>query len=56
MSSTTTDAPLLPIEQIERLAQVVPSRVEWVFDQTQIESEGRRAETKRINTWYLWRG
>ena len=50
MSSTTTDSPLLPIEQIERLQQLVPQRVEWVFDQTQIESESRRTEMKRINT------
>ena len=50
MSSTTTDSPLLPIEQIERLQQLVPHRVEWVFDQTQIESESRRSEMKRINT------
>lgn len=50
MSSTTTDSPLLPIEQIERLQQLVPNRVEWVFDQTQIESESRRTEMKRINT------
>jgi uncharacterized membrane protein len=50
VSSTTTDSPLLPIEQIERLQQILPNRVDWVFDQTQIESEERRKELKRINT------
>lgn len=50
LSSTTTDSPLLPIEQIERLKEIAPHRVEWVFEQTQIESSARRTETKRINT------
>lgn len=50
VSSTTTDSPILPIEQIERLREIAPHRVEWVFDQTQIESNSRRTETKRINT------
>ena len=50
VSTTTTDAPLLPIEQIERLQQIAPDRVAWVFEQTQLESEHRRSESKRINT------
>jgi uncharacterized membrane protein len=50
MSSTTTDSPLLPIEQIERLKEILPHRVEWVFEQTQIESAARRKELSRINT------
>lgn len=50
VSSTTTDSPILPIEQIERLREIAPHRVDWVFDQTQIESDSRRTETKRINT------
>lgn len=50
VSSTTTDSPLLPIEQIERLAQVAPHKVDWVFDQTQIESDARRNEMVRINS------
>lgn len=49
VSSTTTDSPILPIEQIERLQQIAPHRVEWVFDQTQIESEDRRATNRRVN-------
>lgn len=50
VSTTVTDAPLLPIDQIERLKDIAPDRVEWLFDQTQIESENRRAENERINT------
>lgn len=51
VQSTTTDAPLLPVEQIAQLKQIAPERVDWVFDQTQIESKFRRDETKRINTF-----
>ncbi len=50
LSTTTTDAPILPIEQIERLQQVAPNRVEWVFEQTTTESEYRRTESKRVHT------
>lgn len=49
-SSTTTDAPILPVDQIERLAQVAPHRVDWVFEQTEKESDFRRNENRRINT------
>lgn len=49
VSSTTTDSPILPIEQIERLQQIAPHRVEWVFEQTQIESESRRRGNRRVN-------
>ena len=50
LSSTTTDAPLLPIEQIARLKELAPERVDWVFHQTEIESTDRRSEVRRINT------
>ena len=50
VSHTTTDAPLLPVEQIDRLQKILPHRVEWVFDQTQVESEHRRKEVSRVNT------
>jgi len=45
LSSTTTDCPLLPIEQLERLARIAPERVNWVFEQTSIESAHRRVHT-----------
>lgn len=50
VSSTTTDSPLLPIDQIERLHEILPDKVDWVFEQTNIESAARRKEMSRINT------
>jgi hypothetical protein len=50
LSSTTTDCPLLPIEQLERLARIAPERVNWVFEQTSIESAHRRNEHRRVHT------
>ena len=32
------------------MQQILPHRVEWVFDQTQVESEHRRKEVRRVNT------
>lgn len=46
-----SDAPLLPIAGIERLHAVRPDRVDWVFEQTQIEAETRRREDRRTNTF-----
>lgn len=46
-----SDAPLLPIAGIERLHNIRPDRVDWVFEQTQIEAETRRTEQRRINTF-----
>lgn len=46
-----SDAPLLPIAGIERLHLIRPDRVDWVFEQTQIEAETRRKEQTRINTF-----
>lgn len=46
-----SDAPLLPIAGIERLHAIRPDRVDWVFEQTQIEAETRRKEQARINTF-----
>lgn len=45
-----TDSPLLPIAHLEKLQQLMPDKVDWVFQQTQIEGEFRRTETRRINT------
>lgn len=50
VSSTTTDAPILPIEQLAKLQEIAPNRVDWVFDHTDEESKYRRAETRRLNT------
>jgi hypothetical protein len=51
LSHTTTDAPFLPVEQMEKLKELDPSRIDWVFEQTQIESEFRRSEERRVNTF-----
>lgn len=45
-----SDSPLLPIAGIERLHQIRPDRVDWVFEQTELESAARRSEQTRINT------
>jgi uncharacterized membrane protein len=50
VSAHESDAPLLPIAHIERLHQIAPERVGWVFDETTKESDFRRQETKRVNT------
>jgi len=44
-----TDSPVIPIAQIEQLHQFRPDLVDWIFTQTQIEAEHRRAEVKRVN-------
>ncbi len=46
-----SDAPLIPIAGIERLHAIRPDRVDWIFEQTQIEAETRRTEQNRINTF-----
>jgi uncharacterized membrane protein len=46
-----TDSPIIPVAQLERLHTFKPDAVDWVIQQTQIEAEHRRAETKRINTF-----
>lgn len=46
-----SDSPLIPIASIERLHLVRPDRVDWVFEQTQLESEARRNERHRTNTF-----
>lgn len=48
-----SDSPILPVAQLEQLARIKPDAVDWVINQTQIEAEFRRNETKRINTFTL---
>ncbi|GMV28284.1 MAG: hypothetical protein AMXMBFR59_04090 [Rhodanobacteraceae bacterium] len=50
VSQTSTDAPILPIAQIERLKEIAPDRVDWLFDETSKEGNFRRGENRRINT------
>ncbi len=44
-----TDAPLIPVSQLERLHQFRPDLVDWVIQQTQIEAEHRRTVVKTVN-------
>jgi len=46
-----TDAPIIPIGSIERLHAIRPEKVDWIFDQAQIEAETRRKEQARVNTF-----
>lgn len=50
VSHHETDAPVLPMAQIERLHAINPARVDWVFDETQKEGDFRRKEITRVNT------
>lgn len=45
-----TDAPLMPVAQLEQLHSFRPDRVDFVFEQTKCESEFRREETQKNNT------
>ncbi len=45
-----TDSPLIPVAQIERLHAILPERVDWVFNQTEIEAEHRRHIQGRRDT------
>lgn len=50
VSQHETDAPVLPIAQIERLHAIYPARVDWVFDETTKEGDFRRSEVRRVNS------
>lgn len=51
VSQHDTDAPILPVEQIARLREIHPERVDWVFQEATKEGDFRRSETKRVNTF-----
>lgn len=44
-----TDAPIIPVAQLERLQKFSPETVEWVIQQTQKEAEHRREQDAYIN-------
>lgn len=46
-----TDSPVIPIAQIERLHAIRPDKVDWFFQQTELEASARRIELNRINTF-----
>jgi type IV secretory pathway TrbD component len=35
--------------QIERLREILPEKVDWVFEQAKAEGDFRRSETRRVN-------
>jgi hypothetical protein len=49
-----TDSPTLPVPQLQQLHQFRPDRVDWVFEQTEIEAQQRRREAQRINTFVFF--
>jgi hypothetical protein len=53
VSHHETDAPLLPMAQIERLKDILPEKVDWVFEQAKAEGDFRRSETSRVN-WFTF--
>ena len=53
---TSTDAPLIPVGEVERLSAINPAFAQFIFDQTRLEAEHRRhiqlsetLEQSRIN-------
>jgi uncharacterized membrane protein len=51
VSHNTSDSPILPIAQIEKLQLILPEKVNWVFDETTREAANRRSEVHRTNTF-----
>jgi hypothetical protein len=47
----SSDSPLLPVADLERLAQIRPDLIDFVVQQTEIEAHARRAQERRINTY-----
>jgi hypothetical protein len=45
-----TDAPIIPIGALERLHEIRPDKVDWVFEQSAMEAQARRNEQRRVNT------
>ena len=50
VSQQTTDAPVLPVAQLETLHGFRPDLVDWVVQETSNEAANRRKESHRVNT------
>jgi hypothetical protein len=48
-STAEVDSPILPVDQLDALRKIKPGAVDWIIEQTQAESEHRRAEQVRVN-------
>lgn len=53
VQSHETDAPALPVEQLQHLHQFRPDLVDFVIEQTKAEAEHRRSQDSRIN-WFIF--
>lgn len=51
VSQHDTDAPILPVAQLERLHQFYPDGVPWVISEATLEGKFRRKEITRVNTF-----
>jgi uncharacterized membrane protein len=49
---TSTDSPILPVENLKQLNEINPNLVQWVVKQTELEAQHRRKETAKIN-WFV---
>jgi hypothetical protein len=52
--SQDTDAPILPVAQLQTLHQFRPDLVDFVVEQTKIESTHRREQEAKINSYIFW--
>lgn len=50
---TSTDSPILPVEHLRQLHELDPKLVDWVIQQTEIESAHRRRHDIHIN-WFIF--
>ena len=48
---TSTDSPILPAANIRELQLIDPSLLPFVIEQTRLEANFRRTETKRISNF-----
>ncbi|MGL4349395.1 MAG: hypothetical protein ACRC8Q_09135 [Aeromonas sp.] len=53
VSSHDSDAPFLPVAQLQQLHSFRPDLVDFVVEQTKLEAEHRRGMTTRINRYVL---
>lgn len=51
VSQHDTDAPILPVAQMERLNTFHPEAVPWIIEEATREGQFRRKETIRVNTF-----
>ncbi len=50
-TNTVTDAPIVPIEQLERMHAFRPDLVDWYIQETSFEAQKRREGRDRVNLY-----